>query len=250
MSATETAHDQPSTSGGCLKMIGCGCLTLVLVTLIGGVYLYMNFHVLVAGGLESEIDRQMDGYHVPAQVQAEVLDEMSAFTDKIRNKELPAWEAFANLFASIEDGIAIPAVLGHYQFVGTYIDDGGLTADEQPAAKLSSQRFLRGVIEGTIARSTAREIAERLESKLPDGSSHQPPKMRDDIQPAEIRTIIDDMRQAADAAGVPHEPYNPDLPALVRQQLQSIGVTGSFESSAPPAKSEPEPLLKPSGETF
>jgi hypothetical protein len=58
------------------------------------------------------------------------------------------------------------------------------------------------------------------------------------------------MRSAADAAGVPNEPYNPDLAGLVRQHLQSIGDAGGFETQEPQQDQRDAPALQPSGETL
>ena len=235
---TEHVHEQ-STSGGCLKVIGCGCLTLVLITIVAGVYLYSNWETLTrsagANLIEFTADSMMDGFDVPEEEQLEVMAELEVFTQRIRTGELPAMESSSSLLAALAESNAAPA-LGYFLFVDTYITNGGLAEEEKAGAEMQVQRFLRGTIENSIPSETVDEIVDRCMKKKPDGTPADEVALRDDIQPEELREILKDMRLAADDADVPKEPYDIDLSAIVRDELDQINESFDDQGSRPPAE--------------
>lgn len=193
------------------KVLGIGCLLLVLLTVVGGGlgawYVYKNARrVLAELGREMAVQVIQDAGMSKEQQKAFIL-QVDRLTNAVKEGQLGAkdFEMFAEKFA--ESPLLPMAVVGMAE--RQYIRNSGLSDEEKAEGAKALNRFTNGAFEKDesgkrkISKAEVDEVLDLITiKKTGDGENRE---LKKSLTDEEVRALIAKAKAKADAAGIPAE---------------------------------------------
>jgi len=212
---------------GCLEAAGIGCLVLLVLGLIVGVFLYKYYRMRVKdmarfeGALlvEAAADGMMDDLGIPADEQRAAMKPVGEFVGRILDGEVNI-EQVGAVAEALAEGPALAAVLAR-GFEVKYLGPSDLPEDEKKAGHIGISRFVQGVSTGKIPKETAEEIGDMCTVKTVDDDGDETRKLKDSITAEELKSCLMIMKDAADAAGIENKEFKVDLAAEIRKAIET-----------------------------
>jgi hypothetical protein len=185
----------PSSSGGCGKIAGIGCLVVLLLAVIGGVVAYTQARSWFAEGMRLMSDEVLlKNLELTPEQSERVRSEIEGFIDDFENEEV-SWVQFYAVTENIVQG-----PLSCKIFDEGVVQQSSLPDEEKVAGSRIMQRLARGLKESLLAT----EVLARL-------SEHQPSGPNGQHTDEEVRSLLAEFKAAADEASIPDEPFVLDI---------------------------------------
>ena len=220
----EHAAHKRGMTGTQKTLVGCGITVLVLIVLViaGGMALWGFGKGAAADMMYTSVVNLADMSQVPQDQRDGLLAEAASIRDGIKDGSVSTVE-----FGMAIQLIADSPVLGYIALAGAenkYLNPIGLDEQEKQDAVRTVARFMRGYAENTISDFDVIDawyaITDTSGLSNPNTLSERQP--RASIPDGELRDILDDLKQAADAANVPDEPYTPDAAEELRKAMSAL----------------------------
>jgi hypothetical protein len=220
---------------GCLL----GCLAVVVLFLILGVvatiWISRNWRAWTANTMSMAIKVSIDETGLPdaekEQIKAEVDRGANLFRDgKISNEQA------ARLVETIMASPLMTALITSGA-EKKYLDSSGLSDEEKSEAKVTLQRFARGIIDNKINQQTRDAAMQHISETQADGSR----RLRDKVSDAELLAFLTDAKKAADEAQIPEQVPQIDPSDEVKRIIDEV--------TSEPAMGPPQIEVPPPAET-
>jgi hypothetical protein len=205
-----------------LKVIGIGCLVIILVPGLLGVGLWQVLRA--SGGLEGLISKgggkaielvvteatsvMLQEMKIPESDRTAILNSLDGLGDRIAHREISA-EQVEDFVESLADGPLIGVLLAE-GFSQSYFSSSGLSDVQIDDARLTVNRFQQGLINGTIEKEQVSGLKEYLLTEVSD--DHY--ELKNSLSDADLISSLDIMKKAADDASIPMVSANIDIPDM------------------------------------
>jgi hypothetical protein len=202
----------PTKKSGCLK--GCLIVTAVLSLLIFGA---TYFVISRSGGfireqgsafLEKLTQQLLSDATLPAEEKAQIQSIVQGFTAKVRAGEVSLGQGL-KVAEILVQGPLIPYWAANTMKV-TYLANSRLSDAEKKSGVIVINRFMNGVVKGTISKKEADAIFETV-SEPTGKSDSETPRIKSQLSDDEIRSVLALMKTAADKANVQESSMELDL---------------------------------------
>lgn len=219
-----------------MKCVGITCLGLILIAIATGVVVYLN----------AETWSRQGAAWVGRMGAEAIIDEFNLPADEKQKVMVP----IEQLFAGVEDGTVtleqMGIALGEIASGGTmgalaarafevnYVETSGLTEEEKQQARMTLSRFVQGAIEQKISQEQVQAIVDQVSATTTDAEGNVKQTLKDSLADEELKTALEQMKQAADDAGIAEEKFAFDLAELVQQAVdRALQATPGGDAPAP-----------------
>lgn len=195
--------------GGCLAVLG-----IVFVVLVAaGIYTYMNWRSWAASGIVSITERTVADSGLPTEQQSEIVAEVKKLADDMRDGKISIAQ-LQRVGQEITQGPIIPlaAVQATRQ---KYIEPSDMAPEEKADAILALQRFARGIYEKKIPHDALDDVVKPITNLRPDGRW----ELQDNPKRRDLDQFIANVRDRADEAGIPNEPFDLNFAEELRKAI-------------------------------
>lgn len=205
--------DTGKQGSGILKVVGIGCLIMVVLMAIATIFVWVNWRSWTGKAVRTGIDayvEELELSEVQDQRVEQVIDRLIVGFEE----ERVSWEQIKqimNEFSHTPGFIIVPISV----FGGQYIDPSGLTAEEKEAAWLTTERYARGISEGAIDKDNMTKIGLPLEQ---NGNSLKTRSLTDE----ELRAVLGRMKEEADAVDIANESYEVDVAGSLEESVTKV----------------------------
>jgi hypothetical protein len=211
-------EEEKQSGGGKKILIGCcGGLLLLAVLCVGGGWYGLNKAKDGAAGImRSEMADVLAKTELSTE-QIEGIDgEIERFEIAVRSWSLTETAKHMANVALLPDELVNMtihvALVGYSNFV---LPNTDLPEEERELGKRTIQRYARGIDEGTIQGGQSDRNSWELNTKQEHGE-----KVEFNVD--EVRALLADLQQAAEAAQVPDEPYEVDLTLKLKGIVDTV----------------------------
>ena len=199
-------HDDSSARppSGCRNFaVGCGCAAgaLLLVFVVIGAWIAMNWKTVVADGAKKVAADAVAKSKLSADDKDRVLKRINQLADDFKGGKVST-EQLAKVMEQIAKSPLLP--LGLLMAADEmYVKPSGLSDDDKEAGRRTLQRFARGAFEKSIPDSDLQEVMKLLTEKQPNGTD----KLNERPTDVELQAFLKMAQEKADAGDVPDEPF-------------------------------------------
>jgi hypothetical protein len=221
---------------GCLL----GCLAAVIVFFVVGAiavfWVSRNFRTWFSAGASVLVNQAVDESELPVEEKQQIKDHVKDFfaayeEGRISNDQLGL---LVQKFA--ESPLMTTFVASAVET--KYLDKSGLSEEEKADARLTLQRFMRGVIDNKIDNQARTRALSNVADPQPDGNW----QFRETVTDAEIRAFVTEAKKAADDAQIPPEPPEFDPSDEVKRIIDEVM---AMPAGAPPDGQPAPPSVEP-----
>ena len=231
---------------GCLVVLG----VLAILGVIGGIWLANNWRDLAADVLTPPLVEAIERSDMTEEDKIRVIAQVEALAQEFRDKKI-SLEEMGRVLEKIAESPVLP--LAAVMFVeDQYIRRSGLSEEEKADARLQIGRRARGVFEEKIDEERIRYVVEPISEPGATGDDFdiRPP---DRVSDDDLRAMIERAREEADAAEIPDETFEVDIPGELERAIEkALGRKLDVqprETPPPAAPDEPGDGEQPTGET-
>lgn len=224
---TTTLQRRGGVIQGCLIALG----VLLLLAIIGGVIVAMNFKSwsadLTAAGMRAAIDSS----DLPASEKPEI----NAIIDQVRDefkKDNITLEEIGSIFQDF-DTSPVLSTGAALQFQAMYVTPSKLSDEEKTAAGVTFNRLAQAIVDGKVKWNDLDEVLKPIAYDAGNNELEfqKPEAVSDD----EVRQVIGQAEAAADDAGVPDDVPQIDLSDEFKRYIEEkLGRTLGMPPAAKP----------------
>jgi hypothetical protein len=191
---------QRSWLSSCL--VGCLVMTVVGIVIAGLVVYWVsqNWRGWASDLFTAGIEQAIEASELPPQEQQEVKQEVDRVIEAFRGGrlsgeqvELLAKRLMESPFLTM---IVVSTVDAHY------FEKSGLTNEEKVDGKVTLQRFVRGVVDGTIDKDSMDAAMAHVADRQGDGNW----RLREQVTDEQLRNFLAAAKSKADEANIAAEP--------------------------------------------
>ena len=205
-------------SGGVLKVVGIGCGAMVVLVIILGVVVRMNWRTWAGNFSKTTLTRLINETELPEDQKQALNAQIEDLAEKFKAREVTP-EQLLEIAARLNEGAFFDlALLGAAH--SRYIVNSPMAEPDRAEATLSYQRFARGVLEGKISRIALGQALVVVEK---DGFSRRDSgEMKPELSDEELARLLSDLKDEADEAEIPMEPFVVDFSDQLREIIDGV----------------------------
>lgn len=225
----------PQKSGcGCGLPILLGCLGVGVIGVLlcaGGVfYVQQNADKWVAGLGREVIVATINSSDIPAQEKTEVIAQVDRVVDAYKAREIDQQD-LQRILEEFQDS-PIFTMIGAWGAEKAYLDTSGLSDEEKTDGRRQIERALRGLLEKKITQDQFSAIIPQKNATTttttteynPDGTPKTTKTETIGNEPVtddDVRMMIGKLKQLADDAQIPDEPFTVDIGDEVKKVIDA-----------------------------
>lgn len=202
---------------GCLVVLGI----IVLLLVIGGIIVAMNWRSWAASGFRSVSDQVIAQAELPAEEKDEVKVVMNGLIDDFESGDLTLEEVGA-IFEELESSPLLSAG-GVLAFNSMYVRPSDLEEEQKADISLQMSRVGRGIYEGSIPDSQLDTILAPLHAAGNESTTFEfngtELKGPEHATSEELILVGENAKAAADEAGVPETTWEVDISAELEKVI-------------------------------
>jgi hypothetical protein len=210
-------QESPPRRGSGIKNCLIGCLIVAVVGLLicGGVawYVVRNFKTLATNLARQAIVSAVEQSELDPAEKTAVIAEVDRVIDQYRSGQISTED-----LAKIMQGLAESPVMGAilvFSIDAKYVQPSGLSDEDKQGAKRTLQRVLRGAAEKKLSHA---QIEAALEP-VTKGTSEDNRQLKETVTDEELRRFLEQLKQLADEAEIPDEPFEVKISDEFRQAV-------------------------------
>jgi len=197
-STPDQAPANDGLSGCACAAIGCGVVFLFMLV-IGGLSIYWiatNARRVAVTAAVPTLQKAVSTLNIPEDQQQQIDKRIQQVGEQFEKGDL-SLEDLGNIVKTAAQGPLAPAAATLW-FTEQYISKSNLTDDEKAAAVMTTRRFGRGILNDSIPSETQDKIMDMITDTNDQGQK----QIKDRLSDAELKDILKEMADAADAAGI------------------------------------------------
>jgi hypothetical protein len=199
---------RPRGTKACL--IGCLVVFGIFLCLCGGVawFLHANIGRIRAFAADTAREAIVSGIresNLDEQEKEAVVVQVDRLVERYKSGDITLEQ-----LGRVMEELAQSPLMGVLVMVSVdaqYIQPSGLSADEKEQAQRTMQRVLRGFLEEKIRQEELEEAMDFVMDRREDGSRD----MKDSVSDDDLRAFLSQLKERADAAEIPDEPFEVDI---------------------------------------
>lgn len=244
-----SAHRRGGVIQGCLIALG----VLLLLAIIGGVIVAMNWRSWTASGMRTAVTEAVQKSTLPPAEQAEVIAVVDQFADDFKDGSVTASQFFDVLTGFSESPMVPAMIVSGMQ--SEYVDKSTLTPEEKADGNKQLSRFVHGVYDKSIPQTKIDDVAAPISApagatnavKIHTNNVNIELKDPEDVTPEELKAFLANAKAAADEANVPDQMFQIDWSNELQKVIdEALGRTPT-EAATPPDETTPDTTTPPPG---
>jgi hypothetical protein len=237
-------NEKEPKSSSCLKMLGIGCVVLVVVLVIAigtGVYFIKTKGLeLVSSAITSMTEKVLQESQLTDVEKEGVRGEISRLTMRMKAGEI-SLDHMRKLADGIQQG-PLPTLFFLQGVATGNLIPPDIPTEEKTSARLNAQRLQRAAVEGKVTPQALQEVLKAIPRDGNDSpkAEQEPPSwnlesprqemtgpFKKEITPEDWRPVMTLIKKLADDAGIPNEPYQLELTQEIRKLLDEVLASSS-----------------------
>jgi DNA-directed RNA polymerase subunit RPC12/RpoP len=216
-----------------LKVAALGCFLFLALGGAGGIYVALNFKRLATDVARAAAVQAIRSSEMPRDVQDGFVGHIDRVARAYKEGRIST-DQVMRIFRNVAESPLFPVAMV-VAADRQYVQPSGLGAEEKHRASRDLQRLARGVAERSIPHGDLEGILDLVSSRRPGGGRH----IRQKLSDAEVRALATRVKEVADRAGVPDEPYEIDCVAEFGKAIDREMGENRGEAE-PPGEAGPE----------
>lgn len=210
---------EPKTgSGWSTCLIGCLILFLVGVCICGGVGLYAYRNIGKATAFVADMTRDtivsgIEESDLNEEEKEAIVVQVDRVVDQYKSGEITLSD-LQRVMQELAESPVMGAII-ILSIEAKYLAPSGLSDEEKQQARLTMQRVLRGVTEESIDQDDLKPAMAYVMIERADGSQ----ELKESLTDRELRDFLVELKQQADQAEIPEEPYEVKISDEFRQAI-------------------------------
>lgn len=210
----------PSPNKGCgmgTCLLGCLGMTLVLVLLscIGGWWLYQNAGKMIASTVRNAIVPAIEQSELTAEDKREVIAQVDRVIDAYKQGKITI-EDMGRVMEELGKSPLLPLAI-IYGVEEKYIKPSGLTPEEKTEARLTLQRVARGAFEQKISEQEFEPVLDAVSYQGPNNQR----QLKDRLSDAELKDFLSKAKKLADDKEIPEEDYKVEIGSEIKKAVDA-----------------------------
>lgn len=188
-------------------LLGCGAVALLVLLLCGGLiwYAVSNVKSIAANAARDALVRMIRSTELSAEDKQELITEIDRVVEEYKAGEITL-EQIGRIVEELEQSPLLGAAVIFFAET-KYVQPSGLSDEEKAEARRTLQRVARGIHEGQLKMEQLEAPMQHIQRTGPDGQQELKEKLTDE----ELRQFLAELKQLADEAQVPDEPFEVDI---------------------------------------
>lgn len=187
-------------------LIGCliVCVVLFVLALIVAYWISQRWRSWAADLSSQAAKQAIAESQLPEQEKAEIGIQIDRLATAFRENRISVEQ-----FQRLAENLVQSPLMNSFMVTAIekqYFDKSGLPAEEKAQARITVQRFIRGMIDKSINEQGTENALKHVGTKEPGGNW----EIRDRVTDDELRAFLQAAKEEADKAGVPQEPPKVD----------------------------------------
>lgn len=221
MSSPES-HPMPppprqGSGGKCL--IGCGIIAIILIAFCAGLgwYLYNNAQRIAitaaAELLRTPLVESIEDSDLRDEDKKAIVQQIDRVVEEAKAGRIDGTK-FEKIIKNLGETPLVQVGFAYY-FEANYVKPSGLSEEKKDQAKLTLERVARGVFEKKIDPDELQSAVNTISEPGPNGKQ----KLKKHITDEELNEFLSDLKQVADQAEIPEEPFKVDIGAEIKKAV-------------------------------
>lgn len=208
-------NEKKSGGGGAMKVIGIGCLVLMLLFCVGGAFVVQRGKAMVIEAGRDMASRAVQDTKLSDAQKQGVIKQVDRVFDGVKAGTISGDQA-AKIIKAVMEGplLSLGIVFSAEQ---RYVEKGSLEEKLKVEARLNFNRFCRGMIDSSIDQASARRILSMVQ--VPNPKRPKQKRMKASLSPAELSAFLTAIKGAADEAKVSPEMKEVDIATEVGRTI-------------------------------
>ena len=222
-------QESGSKGSGALKIVGIGCLGVILIPGIIGLLAWQKYQavggldgLIKAGGgkaveiVVNEVAAEMlEGMKIPEADRAAILAPIEGLGEKIAQGDIKV-DQIDEFAKTLAEG-PIFGVLMAEGFAHSYLQNSSLNGEEMSRALLTINRFQQGFVNQTIDTDQLSDLEEYVLQEVSSDNYHLKNTLSDD----DLESSLALMKKAADRASIPMTTSPIDIAGLLQSTIDA-----------------------------
>jgi len=190
-----------------LKVAALGCFLFVVLGVAGGVYVALNFRQLATDVARAAAVRAIRSSGMPRDMQDGFVGHIDRVARAYKEGRIST-DQVMRIFRNVAESPLLPVAMV-MMADRQYVQPSGLAPEEKRRATLDLQRLARGMAGREIPEEQLEGILDLVSVRQAGGGR----QIRQKLSDAEVRALATRVKEVADRAGVPDEPFEIDCVA-------------------------------------
>ncbi len=209
--------------GGLGKVLGIGCLTIVVILVIGGIVVVKNIskigRTMGAKAMESVAAQMISETGLSSEEQAEIMKPVRQLAKEIKAGDV-SMEQMGAIMEELSAG-ALPGMIMAKTIEIKYVAPSGLTAEEKTEAKRTLSRYSQASAKGVAAGDPETDALHKLIMvETTDSVGDQTTRMKAKLSDTEVRQALALMKSSADRAKIANKTFEVDIGKALSDAIQ------------------------------
>jgi hypothetical protein len=196
----------PSGCGGGLKILGIGCLIILIIGIGIGIYVVTHIKEWAVRGVCKIAEMAVNETEMTDEEKDGFKQQIRRVKDAYLNNEITN-DQVEQIFNNLSESPLIPVAMVK-GFEKKYLKPSGLSEEEKKEGGLSLQRLARGIYEKKISSQEADQLAKMISE--PDPKKPNETRLKETLTDEEVRKFLKAVKEKVDEADIPVEPYEID----------------------------------------
>lgn len=227
MNEVDPGRTPTPRKSGCGTYFLIGCSILLVLGIVAGVVIAMNFESIVVSGICFVAEQAVADQNLPQEQKDRIVQQIRRLKTEHKAGRVSR-EDLVELVEGFGEGPLIAAGLV-LVVEENYVRKSGLSAEEQAQAAVSLRRFGQGLVDGVIDRDAVTEVAGPM---MEVDASGAPKQLKKHVTDEELREVIAAAKARADEANVSETPREVDIAAEVERVVDRVLNKGPGEADS------------------
>lgn len=214
-----------------------GCLIAVAIVLVlaiaGGIIVAMNFKSWATSAVKAVTVSMIQKSEIPQDQKDRIVKRVDTLATDFKSGKLTG-DQLERVLKAVGESPVFPLAMVEGAML-KYVEPSALSKEEKQAARLTLQRFARGVYEEKIHKDAVKEVLAPIQTVDAAGK----PQPKQVVTPEELKQFLDLAKSKADAAKIPEEPfvinYADELDKAIDGALAAPALPAPTPTNTPPA---------------
>jgi len=204
--------------GGAGKVIGIGCLVIILVLVIGGIIIVKNIGKIgrAAGAKLATVavEAVINESPLPAAEKQAIMKPIEGLVAEFKSGDLSV-EQLGTILSKLAEG-PLPGLIAMRTFEVLYIEESSLNDADKKAARVTVSRYAHGRATGKIEGAGFEDV---IWEQTTDDEGDTTMSLKEELTSQELQQCLTTMKTAADDAGIAEKEFPMDIGGAVERSI-------------------------------
>ncbi len=217
---TDGEITEKKKNSGCGKFFAFGCLALVLLCIIAGVTVFLQWRNIAGYMATESIDVVLTSLEYPAEEKEGLLESMTLLTEHFNESEASLDDMQHVVMELQKDPVCAAIIANGGQYA--YVAPSGLSDLDKKAAETVVNRYCQGLLDGVIDPSHASELQEIVIVTNIDENNRRSYEPKKHLTDEDVRACIRIMEEEANRVNIGNEYVDLELPDRLKDVVKRV----------------------------